>query len=66
MNANPGATHPHRGMLIVALVVGVFLGVFFLVPIVHVIDACSNNYESPGYYLFKVGLRIFIGPSGCM
>lgn len=61
-----GMTQPHKGIMIVAIAVGVFLGVFFLAPIVHVITACSNDYESPGYYLYKVGLRIFVAPVGCV
>lgn len=66
MKANPEMPHLHNGILIVVVAVCVFLGVFFLAPIVHVITACSNDYESPGYYLFKVGLRTYIASTGCV
>lgn len=66
MKANHGMTHQQKVILIVALAAGLFLGVFFLAPIIHVITGCTNDYESPGYYLYKVGLRIFVGPTGCI
>ena len=66
MKANPGMTRQQKVILTVSIAAGVFLGVFFLAPIVHVITNCTNDYESPGYYLWKVGYRFFIGPTGCI
>ena len=66
MKANPGMPRQHKIILTIVIALGVFLGVFFLAPVVHVIDTCTNSYESPGYYLWKVGYRIYFGPTGCI
>ena len=66
MKANPGTTRRPKAVLIIGIAALVFVSVFFFAPIVHVINTCTNDYESPGYYLWKVGYRIYFGPTGCI
>ena len=66
MKTNLGWIHAHVRILIIALIICVFVGVFFLAPIIHVLSVGSaTDWESPGYY-YKIGYHMLVQPNnGC-
>ena len=67
MKSNPGWIHLHKGIFILAVVLCMFFGVFFLVPVIHVTTVgCASDWESPGYYFYKTGYHVLVQPNnGC-
>ena len=68
MKTNPGWIHAHLRTVIVALIVSVFLAVFFLAPVIPVLSVgCATDLESAGYYFIKTGYHMLVQPTnGCV
>ena len=63
MKESRGWVHEHKRIVVIVPVVSVFVSVFFLVPVVHVtVVACGHDWESLGYYFFKIGYHQFTPP----
>ena len=68
MKTNAGWIHAHLRIVIVALIICVFLAVFFLAPVIPVLTVgCATDRESASYYFFKTGYHVVVQPTnGCV